>query len=202
MHAFIVRGLLIGVFCIPAVAAAADPYDTCKDLPEKAIIHCLRMVYEMNTGERSSPAPSGRSIFSDVMSKKSLPSDSVAPPSSEALTPYEQRRVEEQAAKTLSEDRVAQRAIEDLKYQRLHEEQRAQERQYREEDREDRREAARMQALGMFLGSRPFSWQQPMPTYQPPPPIQYAPVYQAPPVRPPVNCTANTVGQYTYTNCN
>ena len=68
--------------------------------------------------------------------------------------------------------------------------------------REHKLELARIQALGMFLGSRPFSWQQPMPTYQPPPPIQYAPVYQAPPVRPPVNCTTNTVGQYTYTNCN
>ena len=71
MYTFIVRGLLIGVFCIPAVAAATDPYETCKDLPEKAIIHCLRMVYEMNTGERSSPAPSERSIFSEVMSKDS-----------------------------------------------------------------------------------------------------------------------------------
>jgi hypothetical protein len=106
--------------------------------------------------------------------------EGVTPPSSEAMTPEYKE-----------------------KYRLLGEEARAlREQQAREQDREDRREAARMQALGMFLGSRPFSFQQPMPAYQPPPPIQYAPVYQAPPVRPPVNCTSNRVGDSTYTNCN
>jgi len=55
--------------------------------------------------------------------------------------------------------------------------------------------------MGFFLGGG-FRSFDPLPAYQPPPPIQYAPAYQAPPVRPPVNCTSNTVGQYTYTNCN
>lgn len=141
--------------------------------------------FEAVMGAAPAPRPGERSIFSDILSKKPVPSDNVVPPSSEALTPYEQRRVEEQAAKTLYEDRVAQRNAAD----RERREQQAQERQYREEDREDRREAARMQALGMFLGSRPFSWQQPIQTYQPPP------------VRPPVNCTTNVIGSQAYTNC-
>lgn len=201
MKSLIARCVVGAIFLSATMAAAFDPpFDRCNDVPDTALRSCLKPIMDEISARHQ---PGERSIFSDIMSKKPVPSDNVVPPSSEAMTPYEQRRVEEQAAKTLYEDRVAQRAIEDLKYQRLHEEQRAQERQYREQDREDRREAARMQALGMFLGSRPFSFQQPMPTYQPAPPIQYEPpTYQAPAPRAPVNCTSNRVGDYTYTNCN
>jgi hypothetical protein len=80
-------------------------------------------------------------------------------------------------------------------------------RQRQQEDvaaqREQELERARIQALGMFLGSGGFMRPVPsQPAYQPPPPIQYAPAYQVPPPRPPVNCTSNRVGAYTYTNCN
>lgn len=187
----------------PTVSEPTSTANPCEGLPEKQFAACMRVYLDQAlTGQltpKDAPAPrnaAGQSLFEQVMGAP--PS---AAPSSKSLTPYEQRRVEEQAAKTLYEDRVAQRAIEDLKYQRLHEEQRAQERQYREEDREDRREAARMQALGLFFGSGGFQSLRPLPPFQPQPPISM-PTYQAPVYRPPVNCTSNRVGDYTYTNCN
>jgi hypothetical protein len=66
-----------------------------------------------------------------------------------------------------------------------------------ERSRQDRRDAAAMLGLGMALsGSRPF---------QSLAPSNQAPAYPIMPLpqidRPSMNCTSNTVGQQTYTNC-
>ena len=73
------------------------------------------------------------------------------------------------------------------------------EQQERERDREVLREAAALQAWGLSRQRPPFS----MPPVQgyTPPPIQYAPAYQAPPPRPPVNCTTQVIGDIAHTNC-
>lgn len=188
MKSLIAYGVVGGMLLSPTMAAAFDPpFDRCNDVPDAALRSCLKPFMDEISARHQ---PGERSIFSDVMSKKPVPSDNVAPPSSETMTPYEQRRREERASDVRYEERRAQQRREEDEAGMLYEQ-----RKYRED-------ALRMQALGLFLGSGGFRSFDPLPTYQPPPPIQYAPAYQAPPVRPPVNCTTNTVGQYTYTNCN
>lgn len=68
------------------------------------------------------------------------------------------------------------------------------EQQERELDRQARLDAARMQAIGMFLGSGGFKFSLPAP-YQPPP-VQPVPTY-----RPPVNFMTNVTGSQAYTSC-
>jgi hypothetical protein len=64
----------------------------------------------------------------------------------------------------------------------------------RERQRAHESEAARTQALGMFLGSGGFQSLRPAP-------IDPAVAYPIRPVRPPVNCTTNMIGSSAYTNC-
>jgi len=71
-------------------------------------------------------------------------------------------------------------------------------------EQEDRREAARLQALGMALsGGGPRFTPPTWTPYAPPPVSVPPPMYQPAPVRPlpPVSCTSRAVGQQLYTDC-
>lgn len=171
------------VLILVAPALAENKFDRCAALSGEVFQRCIHSIVKSEYGIDLDKPPTvidpTTSIFSNVMTGKPTPS---APPAS-AIPADEVLALERQRLQLQREE---------LEFQR----------EQLERQRETQLEAARIQALGMFLGGGGFMRPLPQqPIYQPAPVIPFTPLAQPSRPVPPIACTSQPIGQVTQTYC-